>query len=136
MQAEPHILVVDDDREIRTLLSRFLAKEGFRITAAADGREMRKILAEWAIDLVVLDLMLPDMPGKVMETLSAGQVDHLASMCITVASGVMRQSAAGPELQAMVLAKYPELPEAFVGMLTHGQCQMLLPENEAEPAKN
>ena len=73
MQAEPHILVVDDDREIRTLLSRFLAKEGFRITAAADGREMRKILAEWAIDLVVLDLMLPGEDGLALcRSLRAG----------------------------------------------------------------
>jgi two-component system OmpR family response regulator len=63
MQAEPHILVVDDDREIRTLLSKFLSKEGFRVTVAADGREMRKMLAEWAIDLVVLDLMLPGEDG-------------------------------------------------------------------------
>lgn len=73
MQAEPHILVVDDDREIRTLLSRFLAKEGFRVSAAADGREMRKMLAEWGIDLVVLDLMLPGEDGLALcRSLRAG----------------------------------------------------------------
>ncbi|MCW5699451.1 MAG: response regulator [Rhodospirillales bacterium] len=58
-----HILVVDDDREIRTLLSRYLAKEGYRVTTAADGREMRKAIDDWAIDLVVLDLMLPGEDG-------------------------------------------------------------------------
>jgi len=84
----------------------------------------------------IINLVLPDLPGKTFESLTAGQVDHLASMCITVASGVMRQSAASPELQAMVMARYPDLPEAFVSALTHGQCQMLLPENEPEPAKN
>ncbi|TVR78835.1 MAG: response regulator [Rhodospirillales bacterium] len=63
MDAQPHILVVDDDREIRDLLGRYLVKQGFRVSAAADGRAMRKMLAEHAIDLVVLDLMLPGEDG-------------------------------------------------------------------------
>ncbi len=63
MDASPHILIVDDDREIRDLLSRFLVKNGYRASAAADGREMRKVLAEWAIDLIILDLMLPGEDG-------------------------------------------------------------------------
>ena len=40
METEPHILVVDDDREIRDLLARFLRKHGYRVDSAADGREM------------------------------------------------------------------------------------------------
>jgi two-component system OmpR family response regulator len=59
----PHVLVVDDDREIRDLLARFLAKHGYRVATAADGRAMRKALEDWAIDLVVLDLMLPGEDG-------------------------------------------------------------------------
>ena len=58
-----HILLVDDDHEIRTLLSRYLAGQGYRTTAAADGREMREVLARCAIDLIVLDLMLPGEDG-------------------------------------------------------------------------
>jgi two-component system, OmpR family, response regulator len=58
-----HILVVDDDREIRDLLGRFLGKHGYRVTAVADGKEMRRALADWKIDLVVLDLMLPGEDG-------------------------------------------------------------------------
>ena len=58
-----HILVVDDDREIRDLLSRFLGKNGYRVTAASDGKEMRRALADWNIDLIVLDLMLPGEDG-------------------------------------------------------------------------
>ncbi len=58
-----HVLVVDDDREIRDLLGRFLAKHGYRVTAARDGKEMRRALADWRIDLVVLDLMLPGEDG-------------------------------------------------------------------------
>ncbi len=59
----PHILIVDDDQEIRDLLSRFFEKHGFRTKVAKCGREMRRTLDDWAIDLVVLDLMLPDENG-------------------------------------------------------------------------
>jgi two-component system, OmpR family, response regulator len=58
-----HILVVDDDREIRDLLGRFLSKHGYRVTSVADGNEMRRALADWKIDLIVLDLMLPGEDG-------------------------------------------------------------------------
>jgi two-component system OmpR family response regulator len=58
-----HVLVVDDDREIRDLLGRFLTKHGYRVTGAPDGKEMRRVLADWNIDLVVLDLMLPGEDG-------------------------------------------------------------------------
>lgn len=59
----PHVLIVDDHREIRELVSRALTKEGFRVSAAADGRQMRKILVDGRIDLVLLDLMLPGEDG-------------------------------------------------------------------------
>jgi two-component system OmpR family response regulator len=59
----PHILVVDDHREIRDLVSRALAKEGFRISTAADGKAMRQVLADARIDLILLDLMLPGEDG-------------------------------------------------------------------------
>jgi two-component system OmpR family response regulator len=60
---KPHVLIVDDDSEIRDLLSRFLSKHDFRVTTAKDGREMDKALKDWAIDLIVLDLMLPGEDG-------------------------------------------------------------------------
>lgn len=58
-----HILIVDDDREIRDLLGRFLTKHGYRVSTARDGKEMRRVLADWRIDLIVLDLMLPGEDG-------------------------------------------------------------------------
>jgi two-component system OmpR family response regulator len=58
-----HILVVDDDREIRTLLARFLVKHGLRVSTAKDGPEMMKFIEGAAVDLVVLDLMLPGEDG-------------------------------------------------------------------------
>jgi len=63
MKEKSHILVVDDDREIRDLLARFLDTHGFRVTTAADGQEMKSAVEDWAIDLVVLDLMLPGEDG-------------------------------------------------------------------------
>ena len=63
MNRPPNILVVDDDREIRTLLRDFLEKNGFTATAVADGQETRRALAQGRFDLVVLDLMLPRESG-------------------------------------------------------------------------
>lgn len=63
MQRQPHILVVDDDSEIRTLLGRYLSGQGFRISVAADRREYEQKLAAGSFDLIVLDVMLPDGSG-------------------------------------------------------------------------
>jgi two-component system OmpR family response regulator len=58
-----HILVVDDDREIRDLLSRFLRRNGYRVDLAADGHEMSRALDSARIDLVILDRILPGKDG-------------------------------------------------------------------------
>ena len=63
MDTGPHILVVDDDKEIQTLLARYLLSQGFRVSTAGDGRAMEDSLAMAKIDLVVLDVMLPDASG-------------------------------------------------------------------------
>ena len=59
----PVLLVVDDDRDIRNLLSEHLEQHGFRTVKAADGRAMRAALEAGPVDLVVLDLNLPDEDG-------------------------------------------------------------------------
>jgi two-component system OmpR family response regulator len=59
----PHILVVDDDGQIRTLIAKFLRDNGFRVSAARDGIEMQEALRQGGHDLVVLDLMLPGTNG-------------------------------------------------------------------------
>lgn len=59
----PHILIVDDDAEIRKLLSAFLSDNGYRVTTAANGRRVRDSIAKGDIDLLVLDVMLPDSNG-------------------------------------------------------------------------
>jgi two-component system OmpR family response regulator len=58
-----HILVVDDDPQIRLLVTRFLQRHGYEVTGAPDGRVMMDVLARTTIDLIVLDLMLPGRSG-------------------------------------------------------------------------
>jgi two-component system OmpR family response regulator len=61
--APPHILVVDDDREIRDLLAKFLERQRFRVTAVRDAREARRALPNGHFQLIVLDLMMPGESG-------------------------------------------------------------------------
>ncbi len=58
-----HILVVDDDAQVRQLIGRLLVEHGYEVTGARDGREMRETLSTRRIDLIVLDLMLPGVSG-------------------------------------------------------------------------
>ena len=62
----PHILIVDDDAEIRALLRDYLEKNGVRASAVADGKAMWALLARERVDLIVLDLMLPGDDGLVL----------------------------------------------------------------------
>lgn len=59
----PHLLVVDDDSRIRTLLSRFLSENGYRVTTAASAAEARGRLEGLTFDLLVLDVMMPGETG-------------------------------------------------------------------------
>jgi two-component system, OmpR family, response regulator len=63
VERKPHIVVVDDDREIREPLARYLAKSGFRVSQAADGSELDRMLSTSHVDLLVLDIMLPGEDG-------------------------------------------------------------------------
>jgi two-component system, OmpR family, phosphate regulon response regulator OmpR len=59
----PHLLVVDDDRRIRDLLSRFLFSEGYRVTTADNAADARAKLGSLSFDLLVLDVMMPGETG-------------------------------------------------------------------------
>lgn len=58
-----HILIVDDEEEIRELIAYNLEKEGFSVTQAENGEEALKILKVETVDLVLLDVMMPEMDG-------------------------------------------------------------------------
>lgn len=61
--AQPHILIVDDQRDIREPLARYLEKNGYRASLADGGAQLRKALKTSAVDLIVLDIMMPGEDG-------------------------------------------------------------------------
>jgi two-component system OmpR family response regulator len=63
LKTTAHILVVDDDKEICSLLERYLRAQGFRVSIAKDGNAMEACLAKSGISLIVLDVMLPEVSG-------------------------------------------------------------------------
>ena len=63
MDGSRHILVVDDDKELRALVSTFLARNGYRVSEAHNGAAMMHTLAAAQIDLVILDIMMPGEDG-------------------------------------------------------------------------
>ena len=75
MEQMPHILVVDDDREIRDLLARFLERHQIRVTSVRDAREARRAWGAGHYRLVVLDLMLPSESGLDFARWLRGQSD-------------------------------------------------------------
>src|SRR5438270_1833621 len=97
---EPHLLVVDDDARLRELLRRYLADNGFRVTAAADAGEARARLASFAFDLMVLDVMMPGESG----------LDPTAAL---------RGEPAGPRVPILLLTAMGE-PEDRVNGLERG----------------
>ncbi|MGE0746173.1 MAG: response regulator [Rhodospirillales bacterium] len=94
MNTAPHILVVDDDREIRDLVARYLRRHELRVDTAADGRAMFRMLETGRFDLVVLDLMLPGEDGL--------------SLC--------RRLRANSTLPVIMLTAMGEEPDRIVGL--------------------
>jgi two-component system OmpR family response regulator len=63
MESTPHVAVVDDHRDIRELVGRYLTQHGFRVSAAESGVALHRLLERSALDLVVLDIMMPGQDG-------------------------------------------------------------------------
>jgi two-component system, OmpR family, response regulator len=66
MNVVPHLLIVDDDKELCSLLSKFLNRHGYRVSIAHNGGEMTSLLEASRINLIILDLMLPGEDGLVL----------------------------------------------------------------------
>lgn len=82
-QKPPHIAVVDDDPNIRALLRRALEPEGFRVSEAAGGEDLKKLIAAGGVDLVTLDLGLPGEDGLTI----AREVRAQSSVAIVMVTG-------------------------------------------------
>lgn len=90
MEHIDHVLIVDDDREIRELVSGYLKKNGLRATAVADGRQMRSFLEGDTVDLIVLDVMMPGDDGLVLSReLRAGKHKAIPIIMLTARSDEM-----------------------------------------------
>jgi DNA-binding response OmpR family regulator len=63
MSSHAHLLVVDDEPEVRDMLREYLTRQGFAVSAAAGGEEMRAVLRERAVDVVILDINMPGEDG-------------------------------------------------------------------------
>jgi two-component system OmpR family response regulator len=85
-----HVLIVDDDREIRELAGNFLKKNGLNVSFAADGRQMRSLLEGATFDLIVLDIMMPGDDGLVLcRELRSGKHKRIPIVLLTARSDDM-----------------------------------------------
>lgn len=63
MESAPHIAVVDDHRDIRDLVGKYLVRHGYRVSTAENAQNLRRLLDRSAFDLIVLDIMMPGEDG-------------------------------------------------------------------------
>ena len=83
MSPTPHVLVVDDDHEIRKLLGRYLTEQGFRVSVAGSKREFLERVATERLDIVVLDVLLPDGSGLDLCRYLRQRMPHVPVILVT-----------------------------------------------------
>jgi two-component system OmpR family response regulator len=111
-----HCLVVDDDAEIRTSLTAYLQGFGWRVSAAADGQAMRRLLAADVPDAIVLDLMLPGEDGLALLRWLGTQADAPPVLMLTARGDTMSR-VVGLELGADDYLAKPFEPRELVARL-------------------
>ncbi len=94
----PHILIVDDDPKIRSGLAKFLGQQGLRVSVASDGAQFREKLASSKLDLIILDVMLPDENG--LSLLRKMQADNAVPVILLTAVAEETDRVVGLELGA------------------------------------
>ena len=95
----PHILVVDDDRRLRGLLSKYLTENGFRVSTAADAGTANAQIGALQFDLIVLDVMMPGQDGLAM-TRELRTNDNTVPVLLLTAMGEAEDRIAGLEAGA------------------------------------
>ena len=146
----PHLLVVDDDPRLRTLLERFLKGEGFRVDTAGDAAAAREKLSVLAFDLLVLDVGLPGESGLALaESLRRGERSLGVPILILTARGAPDDRIAGFEagaddylpkpfdprelslrIRALLRRTAPPAPAPSVGAVALGEMTFDLARNE------
>lgn len=90
MEQSDHLLIVDDDLDIRELLTEYLKKQGYQVTAVANGKQMRAALEVASFDLVILDLMLPGEDGLALcRDLRTGKTKTMPILMLTARADEM-----------------------------------------------
>jgi two-component system phosphate regulon response regulator OmpR len=112
----PHILVVDDDTRLRHLLRKYLADNGFLVTAASDAADARRQLASFRFDLMVLDVMMPGESG--VELTAALRRECLMPILLLTARGEPDDRIAGFEAGADDYLAKPFEPRELVLRIT------------------
>lgn len=107
-----HILVVDDDTRLRSLLQRFLRENGFYVSAAKDAAEARHFLAEYRFDLLIVDIMMPNETG--LEFLSALRKESVVPVIMLTAMGETEDRISGLECGADDYLPKPFEPKELV----------------------
>jgi len=105
-----HLLIVDDDDRIRELLKEFLARAGFRVTAAAGGAPARKLIESLAFDLAVFDVM---MPGEDGFSLTRWLRDQRGPAGRTPVLMLTARGEAGDRIEGLKLGADDYLPKPF-----------------------
>lgn len=120
------ILIVDDDPEIRRLVGGFLAREGFQVEPAQDGRDMDRVLERMDPDLVILDLMLPGEDGlSICRRLRA---EHNLPILMLTAKGDETDQVVGLEIGADDYVVKPFRPRELLARI-----RALLRRTSAQP---
>lgn len=115
MDAQTRLLIVDDDREIRTLLSDYLTDQNFHVTALEDGTDVAHHLSTGAFDLLILDLMLPGEDG--LEICRRVRASHSIPIIILTAKGEDLDRIIGIEMGADDYMAKPFNPRELVARI-------------------
>jgi two-component system phosphate regulon response regulator OmpR len=97
-EAQPHVLVIDDDKRLRDLLARYLTEQGYRVTTAVNAADARAKLAGITFDLLVVDIMMPGESG--LELTQSLRETSLVPILLLTAMGESGDRIAGLETGA------------------------------------
>ncbi len=110
---QQHILVVDDEPGIRNLLERYLTRQGYRVSTAADGKAMDVVLSQETVDLVILDLVMPGEDGLTL-------------------TRRLRETAASRDTAIIILTLKDDMVDRVVGLEVGADDYMTKPFNTRE----
>jgi CheY-like chemotaxis protein len=107
MRERHHILILEDDDQIATVLSDSLSDEGYEIQCASNGQDGLRILEQWVPDVIVLDMMMPVMDGPAFRATQRALPPRLANVPVIVLSGARDARAQAHRLGAAAAITKP-----------------------------